>query len=58
VNLISVPVVVRDRNGRAVGSLQKEDFHLFDKSKPQTITNSSVEKSTTLVEIRGRERAA
>jgi len=51
VNLISVPVVVRDREGRAVGNLQKEDFQLFDKGKPQTITKFSIEKSDRPVEI-------
>src|SRR5580658_2141443 len=45
VNLISVPVVVRDRNGQAIGNLQKEDFQLFDRGKTQTITKFSIEKS-------------
>ncbi|MGP0075791.1 MAG: VWA domain-containing protein [Bryobacteraceae bacterium] len=51
VNLISVPVVVRDKDGRAVGNLQKEDFQVFDKGKLQTITKFSIEKSSSLVEI-------
>jgi VWFA-related protein len=46
VNLVTVPVVVRDRNGNAVGNLKKEDFRLFDKGKQQVISKVSVEKST------------
>jgi len=44
VNLVMVPVVVRDGKGRAVGNLRKEDFRLFDKGKPQAISSFSVEK--------------
>jgi len=45
VNLVMVPVVVRDAKGRALGTFAKDDFQLFDKGKPQLITKFSVEKS-------------
>src|ERR1022692_4416661 len=45
VNLVSVPVVVRDNKGRAVGNLHQEDFRLFDKGKQQIITKFSVNQS-------------
>ena len=45
VNLVMVPVIVRDSKGKAVGTLHKEDFQLFDKGKPQLIAKFSVEKA-------------
>ncbi|HUK16873.1 MAG TPA: VWA domain-containing protein [Bryobacteraceae bacterium] len=44
VNLVMVPVVVRDKAGRAIGNLEKQDFQLFDKGKPQQISRFTVEK--------------
>jgi len=45
VNLVLVPVVVRDKAGKTVDGLTKEDFLLSDKGKPQTISRVSVERS-------------
>ncbi len=45
VNLVMVPVVVRDGKGKAIGTLQKDDFQLFDKGKPQVISKFSLEKA-------------
>jgi len=45
VNLVMVPVVVRDVKGHAIGAFHQEDFQLFDKGKPQIISRFSVEKS-------------
>jgi VWFA-related protein len=50
VNLVSVPVVVRDRDGRAIGNLHKQDFQLFDKGKSQLITKFSIEKAGAALE--------
>ena len=44
VNLVSVPVVVRDAQGRAVGDLVKDDFQLSDGGKPQIVSRFSQEK--------------
>jgi VWFA-related protein len=46
VNLVSVPVVVRETQGRAVGNLRKEDFRLFDQGKPQIITKFNVNQTS------------
>jgi VWFA-related protein len=45
VNLVVIPVVVRDRKGRAVGNLTKEDFQLSEKGRAQTITRFVIEKA-------------
>jgi len=49
VRLVLVRVVVRDGQGRAIGTLRKEDFQLFDSGKPQTIAQFSVEQPGTQV---------
>lgn len=48
VNLVSVPVVVRDSRGNAIGTYTKENFQVFDKGKPQEIVRFSLEKAGDL----------
>ena len=53
-NLVLVPVVVRDRQGKAVGNLRQEDFQLLDKGKPQIITKFTIENARSPVaDLRG-----
>src|ERR1700690_174218 len=44
VTMIEVPVVVRDRDGHAVGDLTKDNFQLFDNGKRVEIASFSVDK--------------
>lgn len=46
VNLVMVPVVVRDKNDHAIGTLKQEDFRLTDRGKPQEIIKFSLETPT------------
>jgi VWFA-related protein len=48
VKLVVVRAVVRDSQGHAVGNLHKEDFQVFDKGKPQPITQFEVEQPGAL----------
>lgn len=52
VNLVMVPVVVRNRKGDSVGNLTKDDFTLFDKGKLQEIARFTVEKTTKPGEVK------
>src|SRR5215831_11653488 len=47
VNLVLVPVIVKDSSGEPVSGLKKEDFQLLDNGKPQTISTFSVETAET-----------
>ena len=48
VDMVSVPVVVRDPKGKIAGNLTKENFAVFDRGKPQEIVRFSVEKAGDL----------
>ena len=45
VNLVMVPVVVRDKHDQAIGGL-KQEFRLADRGKPQEIIKFSIETPT------------
>src|SRR5712671_2942635 len=49
VKLVVVRVVIRDEQGHAVGNLRQEDFQVFDKGKPQVISQFEVEQPGTLI---------
>lgn len=46
--LVQVNVVVQDKKGQPVDGLTKDDFTLFDQSKPQTIASFSQERGRVL----------
>jgi VWFA-related protein len=48
VKLVVVRAVVRDSQGHAVGNLHREDFQVFDKGKPQVITQFDMEQPGAL----------
>jgi VWFA-related protein len=45
VNKVLVPVVVRDKQGRSVSDLKKDDFQLFDNNKPRAVSAFMVERN-------------
>ncbi len=49
VNLVEVPVVVRDGRHNAIPGLQQADFQVFDSGKKQEITTFAVESSIATV---------
>lgn len=49
VNEVIVPVTVTDDKGRFVSNLEKKDFEILDKGKPQTIRFFSRERSQPVV---------
>lgn len=45
VDMVSVPVVVRDNHGRVMGNFTKENFQVYDRGKAQEIVRFALEKS-------------
>ena len=58
VDLVEVPVVVRDGQHRAVAGLTKDDFEIYDAGKKQTITAFSVQRFSPPVDAGGGAKAA
>lgn len=44
VERVLIPVVVRDRQGHAIGDLQRDDFKIFDEGKPRPISSFMIER--------------
>jgi VWFA-related protein len=44
-NLVEMTATVRDRNGQLTGGLRRDDFELFDDSKPRKITAFSEQRA-------------
>ena len=53
VNRVLVPVVVRDKNGRAVSGLKKEDFTVFDNGTPRPIVGFTMEQQDAELNVSG-----
>lgn len=45
INLVTVPVIVRDSKGHPVDNLTIDDFQLSDNGKPQMISKFSIERA-------------
>jgi VWFA-related protein len=58
VDLVEVPVVVRDGQHRAVAGLTRDNFEIYDAGKKQTITAFSVQRFTSPVDAGGGAKAA
>ena len=56
VKLVVVRAVVRDSEGHAVGNLHEQDFQVFDKGKPQVITQFDVEQPGAVI-AKARQKA-
>jgi VWFA-related protein len=50
-NVVLIPVVARDRQGRGVGTLRREDFQIRDAGKPQSLTSFSLESSASTSDL-------